>query len=203
MKQNLLSRLRSEDNGVAAIEFALIFPLLMLTIFGCAELVCQLYLRSNMHMVIRQAARDSIVGTANMEAIESKLRRQLEILPGVYKGTQLVISICQQSGCGARTVMVSELTGDTDNDGVCDPGEKYTDKNRNGIPEKAGTLVTGNSLGGPNDPVIFEVKAKARFFFGSLSFLGKIPAAKQIVNFTVSAVGTNEDFKQDEQDCPS
>jgi Flp pilus assembly pilin Flp len=194
MKQKLNLQALKDDSGVAAIEFAILLPVMMLAIFGTAEILCQIYLRSNMHMMVRQAARDSIVGSADLATIEVKLRKKLEILPGLEKGAGLIISVCQQDGCGARTVNVSELTGDINANSICDSGETFTDYNRNGVAEKAGALVTGNSLGGPNDPVIFEVKGQAKYFFGSLSFLGKIAEASQIQKFTVSAVGTNEDF---------
>jgi Flp pilus assembly protein TadG len=194
MKKRFNLQALKDDSGVAAIELALLLPVMMFVIFGTAELLCQIYIRSNMHMMVRQAARDSIVGSADLATIESALRQKLEILPGLKKGAELDISVCQQDGCGERTAIVSELTGDTNANNVCDTGETFTDYNRNGVAEKAGTVVTGNSLGGPNDPVIFEVKGEAKYFFGSLSFLGKIGEASQIQSFTVSAVGTNEDF---------
>jgi Flp pilus assembly protein TadG len=200
-KQRWLQALHN-DSGVAAVELAIILPVMMLVIFGTAELACQIYVRGNMHLVVRQAARDSIVGTANLEAIEKNLRKKIEILPGIEKGAGLAISICQQEGCDAGTAKVSELTGDTNSNGVCDTGENFTDFNRNGIAEKAGAVVTGNSLGGPNDPVVFEVSGRVRYFFGSLSMLGEIKEANQVHNFSVRSVGTNEEFESPVIACP-
>lgn len=201
MKSGLVTQTLKDDRGVAAIELAILLPVMMMVIFGTAELLCQIYMRSNMHMLVRQAARDSIVGTANLATIETRLRNKLEMLPGIKKGSELVISICQQSGCAARTASVSELTGDTNSNAVCDPGETYTDYNRNGIAERAGASIIGNSLGGPNEPVIFEVSAQANYFFGSLSFMGKYTEQSQIQNFKMSAVGTNEDFSSPVKTC--
>lgn len=201
MKPDHIVQSLKDDRGVAAIELAFLLPVMMMVIFGTAELLCQIYMRSNMHMLVRQAARDSIVGTADLTTIETKLRSKLEKLPGIKKGAALVISICQQSGCAARTASVSELTGDTNGNAVCDPGETYTDFNRNDIAEKAGASITGNSLGGPNEPVLFEVSAQASYFFGSLSFMGKYAEESQIQNFKMSAIGTNEDFSSSEKTC--
>jgi Flp pilus assembly protein TadG len=194
MKQKIIMQNLKDDRGVAAIEFALLLPVMMFVIFGTAELLCQIYMRSNMHLLVRQAARDSIVGSADLATIEDALRKKLEILPGLEKGAGLVISICQQAGCAARTATVSELTGDTNANGVCDTGETFTDYNRNGVAEKAGAVINGNSLGGPNDLVIFDVKGQAKYFFGSLSFLGAISEDNQVQKFNISAVGINESF---------
>jgi Flp pilus assembly protein TadG len=201
MKPDLVAQTLKDDRGVAAIELAILLPVIMMVIFGTAELLCQIYMRSNMHMLVRQAARDSIVGSADLDTIETKLRDALEGLPGIKRGSELVISICQQSGCAARTASVSELTGDTNSNAVCDSGETYTDYNRNGVAEKAGAAITGNSLGGPNDPVLFEVFAQAQYFFGSLSFMGKYLEESQIQNFRMTAVGTNEDFSSPIKTC--
>jgi Flp pilus assembly protein TadG len=194
--------IRNED-GVAAIELALIMPVMFLSIFGCAELLVQTYTRSNMQMLVSKAARESIVGKGKIADIESRLRSKIEILPGVFKDNDLKISICQKDGCGATTATVAEYVDNGDK--VCNaPGgvaEQWHDYNRNGIPELAGTVVTGNALGGPNEPIIFEVKAKARFIFGSLSFLGALPKARQIQYFTVTAVGANEDFEIEPVSC--
>jgi Flp pilus assembly pilin Flp len=200
MRKKPISELTGNEKGVAAIEFALIFPVIMLAVFGTAELLTQVYMRSNIHMLLRQATRDSIVASADMQVLEYKLRTKIEKLPGLHTGGELDIKICQEKGCSTAPVTVAEYT-DLDASNTCNAPEKWQDKNRNGVKEKAGILVTGNTLGGPGEPVIFEVKAKARYFFGSLSFLGEKGVADQIQHFTVSAVGTNEDFDIPIVDC--
>jgi Flp pilus assembly pilin Flp len=204
MKNRLISDFRADDRGVAAIELAILLPVILLALFGCAEVLMQTYTRSNIHMLLRQAARDSIVVSADMEKLESSLRSSIEKLPGVYGGNDLVIKICQEKGCSTAPVTVDEYV-DVDGSNTCNaPGgisEKWTDKNRNGIKEKAGILVTGNTLGGPGDPVIFQVRAKARYFFGAFSFLGKNGQVEPFQYFSISAVGANEDFNLPEIYC--
>jgi Flp pilus assembly pilin Flp len=194
MKSKTLHTVVKDEKGVAALEFALIFPVIMIAIFGSAELLMQIYIRSNIHLFTRQAARDSIVGAARLSIIEDTLRRKIETLPGLKKGQDLEILICQQDGCNTRISAISELTGDINNNDLCDAGETYTDFNRNGLPEKIGASISGNSLGGPNDPVIIQVETEANFFFGSLTFLGEVAQAAQVQKFNVRAIGTNEDF---------
>jgi Flp pilus assembly pilin Flp len=199
VKLNIFHTIAEDEKGATALEFSLMLPVIMLAIFASTELLMQIYLRSNIHFFARQAARDSIVGTASLAAIENSLRKKIEILPGVKKGNDLVISICQQDGCDAKTTATSELTDDTNSNNICDAGETFTDFNRNGLPEKIGDTSSGNSLGGPNDPVIIAIQATAGNFFRALSFSDALAVA---YNFNVRAVGTNEDFAAPVIGCP-
>jgi Flp pilus assembly pilin Flp len=199
MKLKTFSVLVEDEKGANALELSLLLPVIMLAIFGSAELLMQIYVRSHIHHFARQAARDSIVGAAQLSTIENTLRKKIEILPGLKDGEDLVISICQQNGCGTTTSAISELTGDTNSNGVCDAGETFTDFNRNGAPEKVGDTISGNSLGGPNDPVIIAIQAEAGNFFGSLALSDQLTKVHDI---NVRAVGINEDFASPVINCP-
>jgi Flp pilus assembly pilin Flp len=205
MIRHHLQQLRNNESGVAAIEFAIMFPLMFAALFGCVELLNQIYTRSNVQMMVSDAARDSIVGKGTLTSIESKLRSNLEILPGLKPGGDLDISICREKGCNSPLVAVKELTIDVNGNGNCDTadGDKWKDMNRNEVLDAAGTIVAGNSLGGPTDPVVFEVKVKARYFFSVLTTLGEKSTDSQILNYSVRALGTNEDFVVPDLACPS
>jgi Flp pilus assembly protein TadG len=205
MKYSLSKLLRTDERGVAAIEFAMMFPLLFAALFGCAEILNQVYTRSNVQMLVNDAARDSIVGSGTLSSIEDSLRTKLEILPGLYPGGDLDISICREKGCDAPLTAVKELTKDLNGNNVCDSadGDKWQDMNRNGIMDAAGAVVAGNSLGGPGDPVVFEVQVKARYFFSVLTTLGDKDTESEILSYSVRSLGTNEDFVVPELGCPA
>jgi Flp pilus assembly protein TadG len=207
--RNFLGRLKQDSNGGAAIEMAIIFPLIILTIMGCVELLAQLYSRSAIQIFVNNAARQSIVASGNMATIEATLRERIEKLPGTPGGDNIKIKICQQDGCAARAVVQSEFN-DRDNNGECrttstveGEEEVWRDFNRNGIPELAGVIVTGNSLGGPKAPVIFDVTVKSRLLFAGFALGRVLPSGGDYMTFKVSAVGTNEDFPDKEVECPA
>jgi Flp pilus assembly pilin Flp len=205
MIRKISKKLKGDESGVAAIEFAMMFPLVFAALFGCVEILNQIYTRSNVQMMVGDAARDSIVGKGNLATIEDRLRKNLEILPGLFPGGDLNIEICREKGCTAPLIAKKELTKDINANGVCDSadGDKWQDLNRNGIMEAAGDVVAGNSLGGPGEPIVFDVKVKARYFFSVLTTLGAKSTDSQVLDYSVKAVGTNEDFVVPELACPS
>lgn len=143
--------LRSRE-GLTAIEFAMIAPVLMLLLIGTLDMTQMVYANAMLRGAVEQAARSSSLETGDTQEADAKVEKIMKpILPGV-----LVIS-SRISYYDFADIGRPEKWEDRDLDGTCNNGEPYTDENGNGS-WNSDVGVSGN--GGAGDVVIYAVKAK-------------------------------------------
>ena len=145
---NKLRRLLSRRDGVAAIEFAFAFPIVLMGVVGLIELFMILFVSALMEGGLRDAARYNITRQISDPVISQ----------------QAIVNIVNDRLLGLLTVSLSdinmrvyetfdqigepeELTNDVNGNGQYDPGDSYTDTNGNGQWDsdmaKSGTGVAG------------------------------------------------------------
>lgn len=150
-----LRRLLGRRDGVAAIEFAFAFPIVLMGVVGLMELAMILFVSSLMEGGLRDAARFNITGQS---------------LPGLTR-EQAIVSIVNDRMLGLLTVSTGDvtmrvyetfdqvgepepLTNDVNGNGTYDPGDGYTDVNGNG---QWDADMAAAGAGAAGDVVVFDL----------------------------------------------
>lgn len=169
-------------DGNAALEFALVAPVLLLLLFGILDFGQMMYGQVLLNGAVRQAARNATMENANTAAADTMVRKIIgAALPGV------TFTSTRNSYVDFNDINRAEKFTDSNNNGTCNTGEPYTDDNGNGHWD-ADIGQSGN--GSANDVVVYMVKA-------AYSPLFRIPTMpNQWVNITLSstAVKKNQPF---------
>jgi Flp pilus assembly pilin Flp len=178
-----LLRLSRDRRGVAAVEFAIVAPVLLLLIMGGMEVGHTMYVNSVMLGMIQKAGRDMSLenGGTNQQAIEDKVTAALNNIvamptPPTYK----ILSYHDYKNAANP----AEEFGDADHDGVCDHGETYVDSNGNGHWDADGSVA---GRGGSKDVVLLQVDVR----YPRLA-LGRMFSADPNVHMTASTLLRNQ-----------
>ncbi|WP_374412211.1 TadE/TadG family type IV pilus assembly protein [Novosphingobium colocasiae] len=143
--RRLAARLRGACEGVAAVEFALAAPVLLVLLIGMFDMGHMAYLNAVLNGAVEKVARDSALETANTTTSDQAVGA---IMAGVAPGAS--VTTTRKSYYDFTDVARPEQWGDTNANGRCDNGESYTDENNNGSWD-ADIGRTGN--GGSGDVV--------------------------------------------------
>lgn len=176
--------LTAGNAGSAAVEFALISPVLVLVIMGLFDMGYTLYTSVMLHGTIQQAARSATVEGAGVtlatidEEVETQIKR---VVPSA------VIVFKRKSYSNFSDVALPEDFTDTNANGACDAGEPYEDANGSGTWDQD-RGVTG--LGGARDAVLYTVSMTYRRPFPMASLIG-LP---QDVSSSASTVLRNQPY---------
>ncbi len=125
--------LARDDNGVTAVEFAFVFPVMALFILGLLEIGYVLFARSTLESAVLAAARSSRVEdcpNANAEAIEAGIIERMAVITS-SDGEPPVVTV-ESYGQEFGDVGNPEPFDDVNGNGKRDEGESYTDINGNG-----------------------------------------------------------------------
>jgi Flp pilus assembly protein TadG len=118
VRSGVLERIR-DDRATAVVEFAIIFPLLIILIFGMVDFGRAFFLRNNLVAAVREGARmgaTPLTGCASTAAIRTRVRQYVTAfggttltdaqIPVAYLYTDGTTSNCS-SGTQATNVRVS------------------------------------------------------------------------------------------------
>lgn len=152
MKQTyLLRRIVRQTDGAAAVEFALIAPMLIAVIMGMFDIGFSLYANVTLQGAVQQAARKSTVesGQANWSLMDNAVRKQVRsVVP------QATVTFNRKSYANFTKAGLPEDFTDVNGNGRCDAGEPFEDANGNGTwDEDRGA----NGMGGARDAVLYTV----------------------------------------------
>jgi len=133
-----LCSMAQERRGAAAVEFAIIAPVLALLLLGAFDTAHTLYMRGVLQGVVQKTARDSalesatssdpVAAAALQDTIDDKVRAQVHAL-----ASNAAITITRRyyrTFSDAAAAQAEKYT-DTNKDGTCDAGEPYEDANHN------------------------------------------------------------------------
>lgn len=145
-------RLFRDRAGVATVEFAMVMPVFLLALVGCLDLGQMVYAIGVLDGAVEKAARDSTLETGNTTTADAAVTSAVEeILPGAQ------ITSTRKSYFDFAHAKKGEPLDDANGDGLCSPGESYTDENgSNSYDDDLG--VAGN--GGANDVIVYTVTVK-------------------------------------------
>ncbi len=144
-----LVQMQQDRRGAAAVEFALIAPVLLLLLFGVYDLGFTLYINSMLQGSIQQAGRNSTIEGATTATMDQIVTDAVQsVLPSATP------SFSRKSYVSFTNVATPEDFIDVNNNHTCDNGEAYTDSNGNNSWD-ADRGKIGN--GGARDAVLYTV----------------------------------------------
>lgn len=147
----ILFHVGRDTRGVAAVEFALVAPALLLTIMGIFDLGYNIYANTMVQGAIQQAARDSTIegADARLAQIDTTVA---DAVRGVVPNAK--ISFSRRAYANFTDVARAEDFTDSDDSGSCDNGEPFEDANRN---DKWDADRGSTGQGGARDAVLYSV----------------------------------------------
>jgi Flp pilus assembly pilin Flp len=161
-----LRALGRDQRGATLVEFALIAPVLLLTLLGLFEMGYNYYIQAQLQGAIQKAARDATIESSigNTAAIDDRVARAVRmIVPGARVG------FSRTSYTNFTDVSQPEDFTDLDGNGVCGNGEPFEDANANGTwDQDRGNL----GQGGARDAVLYVVSVSYRRMFGVARLIG-------------------------------
>lgn len=146
-----LAPLRADTRGAAAMEFALIAPVLLIGMMGVFDLGHNMYTASVLHGAIQKAARDSTIegAAAQGTVLDQRVTDMThQIAPGA------TLNFERKSYSTFSDVSQPEAFTDVNSNGACDAGEPFEDANGSGSWD-ADMGQTG--FGGARDAVLYVV----------------------------------------------
>lgn len=164
-----LRTLPSDASGATLVEFALLAPVLLLTLLGLFELGYNYYMQTQLQGAVQKAARDS--------TIEGATGREAQIDANVAAAVRTIvpnaqITFARKSYAQFSDVRQPEDFTDIDESGDCNDGEPFEDANGNGIwDEDRGA----EGFGGARDAVLYVVGVSYPRAFGVAGIAGLSP----------------------------
>ena len=181
----VLHGLRRQTRGVAAVEFALVAPALLLTIMGIFDLGYNIYANTMVQGAIQKAARDSTIEGADLrlDEIDAAVARAVHhVVPNA------TIAFDRKAYASFSDVSRPEDYTDSDGNGLCDKGEPFEDANRNGNWDSD---RGASGQGGARDAVLYSVTVSYARGFPMASLIG-LP---DTVTTVASTVLRNQPYK--------
>lgn len=167
MKQfQLLRQLRQQNEGAAAVEFALIAPMLIMVIMGMFDVGYTLYANVTLQGAVQQAARKATVesGQSTWSLMDNAVRRQVRlVVPNAN------VTFNRKAYSNFSNVGMPEDFTDVNGNGQCNAGEPFEDANGNGIWDQD---RGANGMGGARDAVLYTVTVTYRRPFPMATLIG-------------------------------
>lgn len=180
----LMRRLGKREDGVTAVEFALIAPVLLTMLLGTYDLGYTLYVDSMLQGSIQDAGRSSTIEGSNAASMDLIVTTAVKrVVPGA------TLTFTRKSYTTFSDVGSPEAFTDVDNNGVCNNGEPYEDANGNSTWD-ADRGKTGQ--GGARDAVLYTAKVTYPRPFAMAGMFGFSP----VVTLSSATVLRNQPFAQ-------
>ncbi|MFB0611485.1 TadE/TadG family type IV pilus assembly protein [Aurantiacibacter poecillastricola] len=147
------SKLAVQERGVTTVEFALIAPVLLLTLMGLFDLSYNFYAKTMIEGTVQNAARDSTIEqyANNPDALDAAVESQVrKVVPSA------VVAFSRKAYVDYSDVGQAEEFTDTNGDGVCNNNEAFEDVNGNDMWDSDRSL---DATSGARDAVLYEVTA--------------------------------------------
>lgn len=146
-----LPALPADTQGAAAVEFALVAPVLLLTLMGIFDLGYNMYTDTLLQGAVQKAARDSTIeGSAgNAAVLDGKVTGMVhQIAP------KATFQFERRAYTSFDDVSEPEDYNDLDGSGSCDNNEPFEDANGNGVWDADRGM---NGFGSARDAVLYTV----------------------------------------------
>lgn len=171
-------RVSRDTDGVAALEFALMAPLLFLMIFGTLEMAQAFYIRGVLMGAVNAAGRNSTLqtGSASQVALDASVTKFIKAA-----APAAILTFSRKNYAAFGSVGQPEDFTDTNKNGRRDAGECFTDMNGN---SNWDADMGQSGLGGANDVVLYTVSVQYTQLFQIATFWG-LPKTQTINAATV------------------
>ncbi|MCC6940189.1 MAG: pilus assembly protein [Novosphingobium sp.] len=170
MKQGYIFRqLVRQRDGAAAVEFALIAPMLIMVLMGMFDLGFNVYINATLQGAVQQAARKSTVESAlgSNALIDRAVEKQIKrLVPSAE------VKPARKAYSNFSSVGLPEDFTDVNANGTCNAGEPFEDANGNGIWDHD---RGANGMGGARDAVLYTVTVEYKRLFPMATLIGLPP----------------------------
>ena len=150
--RTLASPMRDE-RGVTVAEFALIAPVMVLTLVGIFDLSYNMYAKTMIEGAVLDAARDSTIESYanNPAALDANVTDMINVIV-----PDAALTFSRSAYTNYSDVGQAEEFSDTNNDGSCNNNEVFVDVNGNGLWDADRSQ---DNSSGARDAVLYEVSA--------------------------------------------
>lgn len=145
-----LRRLDRDDRGATIIEFAIVLPVMLITILGLSDIAYREYVTSILEGAMQKAARDSTLQGGAQQTVQLD-QTVMKVVQTVAKNATFVSSRLSYSNFSN---IKPERFTDSNGNGIRDPGECYDDVNGNGQWDSDPGIA---GQGGANDAVLYQM----------------------------------------------
>ena len=171
-------KIGEDQRGVTVIEFALLAPVLLITLLGMFDMGYTMYAQTLLQGSMQQAARNSTIegaasSTATIDGAVTSMVRTAII--------NATVSFNRKSYASFSKVAVAEQFTDTNGNGTCDAGEPFEDVNNNGGWDRD---QGSTGQGGARDAVLYTATMTFPRAFPLAGFM-RIPANVTVTGTTV------------------
>ena len=180
----LIRRLRRNERGIAAVEFALTAPLFLLLLMGIFDFCWQMYAQQVLQGAVAKAGRDSTLEryASDQSGLDNLVRKQVL---NVFVNAD--VSFTRKAYDSFDQVGTEERYTDSNNNGRYDAGECFDDFNKNGSWD-ADRGRNGN--GNADDVVLYTASMKFKRVLPVWKMLGQ----SQETTLSSSTVLRNQPF---------
>ncbi len=185
MIRRFLIQLRRDQQGVSAVEFALLAPVLLTMIMGLLDLAYNMYTTQMLQGAVQAAARKSTIEGASTDtaAIDGIVTTAVHAL-----APSATMTFSRKAYNNFGNVNRPEDFDDVNADGTCNNGEPFEDANANGNwdmdPGQAG-------FGGARDAVLYRVNVVYPRVFPIFAF---IPGQSDTFSMKAEVVLRNQPY---------
>lgn len=161
-----LSSLCKDEAGVSAVEFALLAPVLLVTMMGLFDFSYNIYAESMIEGAVQKAARDSTIEqfANNPAALDTKVREAVQqVVPSAD------VTFTRTGYRNYADIGRGEEFTDANSDGVCSNNEPFVDLNGNGLWDSSRARADSDVA---RDAVLYEVAATYGRAFPMAELLG-------------------------------
>lgn len=146
-----LLNLARDRRGSTVTEFAIIAPVMVMLLMGLSDLAYQVYAQSIVNGAMQKAGRDSAIqgGGNNTAAIDAKVS---DMIKKIAKNATFIFT---RKNYDTFSTAKPEPFTDTNNNGLRDTGECYTDINGN---SQWDADPGSDGQGGANDVTLYSVQ---------------------------------------------
>ncbi len=182
--------LARDTRGATFVEFAMVAPILVLTLLGAFDVAHTLYMRSVLQGVVQKVGRDSALEgndeASAQTAIDDKVRAQARALAN---NSTIEITRRFYKTFSKASAAQAETWADTNTNGTCDATEPFEDANVNGVWDADG----GNAgQGGAKDAVVYTVSVSYPRIFP----LYRLINADNVTKVTAATILTNQPYDE-------
>ncbi len=200
----IIHHVENDRSGLAAIEFAMIFPVFLIMILAAFQLSYIGWAQNRLESAMRQGARVGITGrTTGSRTRQETIENAVEFLmQSVSKVVDAPIVYTSKSYPTFSTLnQPGEPFDDVNNNNICDNGETYY--SYDGIPGRATTDIGTSGTGSAGDVVRYEITYPLNLF---VPLANRFFGTNNRLDLTARTVVRNEIFGPsavpDEGTCP-
>ncbi len=190
MIRSALHRISPDRRGAAAVEFALVTPVLLMMVFGIFDIGHNMYTNSMLQGAIQQAARKATIEGSDEAAQDELVTRAVHSI-----SPYATLEFARTAYTNFSDVSRPEDFTDMDSDGTCNNGEAFEDTNANGTWDPDRGIV---GQGSARDAVLYTVTINYRRLFPVAQF---IPGQTDDFTLKAQTVLRNQPFSMQSADA--